>query len=186
LYAVFLPHHDVAVTNATSPKTVVGQGFNCDINVTVENQGSYTETIDVTVYANNKATGNTTSIATFKNVILTFGASWSPTLYWNTTGFAKGNYTISAYAEPVPGETDPADNNFTSGLVTVAMVGDVNGPNGRPDGRVDIRDVSAVARLFGVNYPDPQYNPNCDINGDGKIDMKDVSITARNFGRTDP
>jgi len=182
LYAVFIPHHDVAVTNATSPKTVVGQGFNCSINVTVENQGSYTETINVTVYANNTATGNTTSIATFNNVILTFGASWSPTLYWNTAGFAKGNYTISAYAEPVPGETDPADNNFTSGLVTVAMVGDITGPDGWPDGDCDIRDVSAVARLFGVNSPDPKYKPNFDINGDGDIDIKDVSTVARHYG----
>jgi len=53
-------------------------------------------------------------------------------------------------------------------------------------------DVGAVARLFGINYGNPQYNPNCDITGDvigvpdGKIDMRDIGTVARNFGKTDP
>jgi len=29
---------------------------------------------------------------------------------WNTTSFAKGNYTIDAYAPPVPNEMDTTDN----------------------------------------------------------------------------
>jgi hypothetical protein len=37
--------------------------------------------------------------------------------------FARGNYTISAYAKPVPGETDTADNNFTGGWVIVSIKG---------------------------------------------------------------
>ena len=43
-----------------------------------------------------------------------------------TSGFSKGNYIISAYATLVLGETDIADNNLTDGIVTIAMVGDVN------------------------------------------------------------
>jgi hypothetical protein len=97
-------------------------------------------------------------------------------------GIAYGNYTISAYAQPVLGETNIADNNFTGGWVIVSMVGDITGPDGWPDGKCDIRDVSAVARLFGVNSPNPEYKPNCDINNDWKIDIKDVSTVARHFG----
>jgi len=55
-----------------------------------------------------------------------------------------------------------------------------------------MRDVSAVAKLFGVNHPDPKYDPNCDMTGptpgvaDRKIDMRDVSLVASKFGEVDP
>lgn len=50
------------------------------------------------------------------------------------------------------------------------------------DGKCDIKDVSRVARLFGMNYPDMKYDPICDIVFDWKIDIKDISIVARRFG----
>jgi parallel beta-helix repeat protein len=51
LHAVFrIPIHDIAVTNITSSKTVVGQGYSVNITVTVANQGDYTETFNVMVY----------------------------------------------------------------------------------------------------------------------------------------
>jgi hypothetical protein len=86
-------------------ETVVGQGFSTSIDVTVADQGSYTETFKVTAYTNATSIGS-------QNVTLSSGNSTTITFTWNTTGFAKGNYTISVYAEPVPGETDTADNNF--------------------------------------------------------------------------
>jgi hypothetical protein len=121
-----------------------------------------------------------------KTVTLTSGNSTTITFTWNTTGFAKGNYTLSAYAWPVLGETDTADNTLADGWIIVSMVGDITGPDGWPDGKCDMRDVRAVAKLFGINYPDQRYDPNCDINDDGKIDMKDVRAVAKEFGKTDP
>jgi len=71
------------------------------------------------------------------------------------------------------------------------MYGDITGPiSGIQDGKVDIRDIAMIARLFGVNYPDPRYNPICDITGstqyvpDGKIDIRDIALAAVNFGKT--
>ena len=177
--------HNVSVTNVATSKTVIGQGYAMNINVTVENPGNYTETFNITAYY------NATSVNTTE-VTLTSGNSTTVSFTWNTTGVAKGNYTISAYAHPVPSEVDIADNNFTYGSVVVAMISDITGPEGFPDGKVEMRDVSMVARLFGVSYPDPKYNPNCDITGptqgvaDGKIEMRDVSLVARNFGKVDP
>jgi hypothetical protein len=78
------------------------------------------------------------------------------------------------------------DNKLMDGWIIVAMIGDLTGVNGWPDGKVDMRDVAKVARLFGVPSYDPKYDPNCDIYYDGKIDMKDVAAVARNFGKTDP
>jgi hypothetical protein len=42
-------------------------------------------------------------------------------------------------------------------------------------------DVGSVARLFGVKYPDPKYDPNFDVNDDGKLDMFDVGTIARAY-----
>jgi len=50
------------------------------------------------------------------------------------------------------------------------------------DGKIDIRDVSNVAKLFGMNYPNMKYNPICDIVFDWKIDIRDVSLVAKHFG----
>ncbi len=53
IYAFGPPIHDVAVTNVTPSKTVVGQGYSMKINVTVENQGDLPETFNVTTYYGN-------------------------------------------------------------------------------------------------------------------------------------
>jgi len=197
LLAVFKPLliHDIAIVNITLSKTVVCQGYNCsDINVTVANQGNYTETFNLSAYANDTATGNTTCIVTFMNVTLAIGTSTNLTFDWNTTSFAKGNYTISAYAEPVQGEINTANNNFTGGWVVVSMVGDLTGSSTNPwdfvpDGKVDGKDITIVALCYGSapGRPPPYtWNANCDVNGDGKLDGKDIAIVAIHYGQVGP
>ena len=106
-------YRDIAVTNVTPSRPVVHQGSSVNIDVTVENQGDYPESFNVTAYA------NTTEIET-KTITLTSGSSTTTTFTWNTTGFAAGDYAISACAWPVPGEIDIADNTFVNGWVSVA------------------------------------------------------------------
>lgn len=123
------------------------------------------------------------------------GKTTSLTITWNATGVAIGNYTISAYAWPLSGETDTSNNNCTGGWVIVSIVGDITGPNGWPDGNVTMRDVAVVARAFGSdgpNYlypgspPSSNWNPNADLNNDGTVNMRDVALVARNFGQHSP
>jgi len=131
--------HDIAVTNVTPLKTAVGQGYPMNINVTVENQGAYTENFNVTVYA------NTTIVDTLSaNITLTSGDSTTITFTWNTVGFARGNYTIKAVADTVPGETHIADNTLLDGWVKVVIPGNVNG-----DGIVDMKDITIALRNYG-------------------------------------
>ena len=176
---------DVAVTAVEPFKSIVGQGHSLNVMVTLMNQGDITETFAVAAYAN-------TTVVKTKEVTLTSGNSTNLTFTWNTTGFAKGNYTISAVADTVPGETDTADNTLIDDWVIVAMVGDITGPDGWPDGKVDIRDIGLVASKFGAVYPDPRYNANCDLTGptlgvaDGKIDIRDIAMIAKHFGEVDP
>jgi hypothetical protein len=59
---------------------------------------------------------------------------------------------------------------------------DITGLQGVPDGRVDLRDVSYVARRFMSTPNDPSWDSRADLNVDDKIDMQDVATVARNFG----
>ena len=166
--------HDIAIVSVVPHKTIVGQGYTCRINVTAENQGGYTETFNVTVYA------NTTAIETQTVNSMPNGTSTILTFTWNTSGFVKGNYTIWAYAWPVPGETDTADNSLLDSWVKVVVPGNVNG-----DGIVDMKDITMILRAYGSTPGQPKYNPNCDVNCDGIVDMKDVTIALRNYGKTE-
>ena len=185
-FTVDTTFHDVAVLDVASLKTVVEQGYTMRFNVTARNHGNYTETFNVTVFAN-------TPMIETREVTLTSGNSITLTFTWNTSGSAKGNYTISAIADTVPGETDIANNNFTGGWVVVSMVGDLTGgtPNPWdfvPDGKVGGADVSVVARCFGSSPqtgPPLRWEPNCDINNNGHVDGSDVATVARHFGEAD-
>jgi parallel beta-helix repeat protein len=185
VFAQFSIGHGVAVKYVFA-KTVVGQGFLSAVKVTAMNVGSYTETFNVTTYA------VATPIA-YQTVTLAKGNSTTVAFTWKTTGFAKGNYSISACAEPVADETDTSDNNLTNGWVIVAMIGDITGPNdGYPDGKVDVRDVAGMAVRYGAKMTDPRYDVDWDITGptpglaDGRIDVRDVSLVCRNYGQHDP
>jgi hypothetical protein len=168
--------YNTATTNITPQKTIVCQGYTMNINVTVTNKGEFTETFNVTLYA------NTTKIET-KQITLTSATSTTITYTWNTTGFAKGNYTIWAYAWPVQGETDTTDNIYTDSWIIVSTVGDVTGPAGYPDGTCDMRDIYGLVLRY--MRPD-RYDPNWDINNDGVIDMKDIYAAVLNYCKPDP
>jgi hypothetical protein len=175
-----LYEYDIAVTNVTSHKTIIGQGYDGNVAVTTENLGTDAVTFNLTVYAN-------ATYITSQNVTLSGGNSANVAFTWNTTDFAYGNYTIRAYAWPVPGETNLSNNNCTGGWVIVAGVGDLTGsPSGLPDGVVDISDVAYVASLFGMASSKPGWQPNADLNNDGVIDISDVAIAAAYFGRVYP
>jgi outer membrane protein assembly factor BamB/PKD repeat protein len=166
--------YDTATTNVTPLKTIVGQGYSVHINVTVANQGEFTETFNVKVYAN-------TTVISQTEVTLTSGNSTTITFTWNTIGFAKGNYTISAFAWPVLGETRTADNTFMDGWVKISIYCDVNG-----DGIVDISDILDTALAFGSTSGQPRWNPNCDLDDNGIVDISDILEVALHYGETDP
>jgi parallel beta-helix repeat protein len=164
--------HDIGITSVTTSKSVVGQGFNFHIAILIFNYGNEIETFNVTAFA------DTEVIATFIEITLTSRSSTTVTFTWNTTGFAKGNHTISAVADTVPDETDTEDNTFVDGWVLVSIPGDVNG-----DRKVDGKDVALTIKHYGSYPGHPKYNPNVDINCDGKIDGKDVALTIKYYGK---
>jgi len=164
---------DIAITNIIPSKNIVDKGYCGTINLTIANQGEITETFNATVYA------NTTVIHVFTNVSLPSGNSVTVTFQWNTTSFLKGNYTISAYVAPVPGETDLSDNNSTDSWVFVTIQGDVDG-----DRDVDIYDVVKITGIYGSKRGDPQFNPNSDLDDDGEIKIYDVVRCTSHYGQS--
>jgi hypothetical protein len=63
------------------------------------------------------------------------------------------------------------------------LSGDITGPQGVPDGAVDIRDVSKVSRAYGSVPGDPKWDPKADLNNDGTVDIRDVAIVSKNYGK---
>jgi hypothetical protein len=171
--------HDIAVTELTPYKTVIGRGYTSNLTVTAENHGGFTETFNITLYA------NTTVIAIVSNVVLAVGSSTTQTSVWNTTGFAYGNYTISAVADIVPGETNPGDNTYISPVqIHVGIPGDVSGPIvGVYDKTVNMRDISYMILLFNTRPSSPNWKPNADVNDDGVVNMRDITIAILNFNQ---
>ena len=256
--------HDVSITDVTPYKTVIEQGVADPINVTVENQGDYAETFNVTTYymdvtiitpeqwqifwsmgdvnrdgyinqtdediiaanygwigppGGNPADINSDGIVNVLDAIvcandqgldiwthfnlsgvigkqeivdLPPGSSTTLTFTWDTTSVAKGNYTIKAIADTVPGETDTADNECTDGWVFVSIFCDVNG-----DRSCDMADISMMIDGFMAQpgadgkfwhyilCPFCPHSPNCDVNDDLSIDMLDIDLAIDNFMKSD-
>jgi len=93
----------------------------------------------------------------------------------------EGFYTISAYAWPVLGETEVADNTYGDGVVWVRWPYDVTG-----DGYCGGNDIVFVAKHFGTRPGDPNWNPIYDINCDNYVGGDDIVIVAKHFGARHP
>lgn len=177
------PTRDIAITNVTPAKTVTAPGYTINASVTIRNLGDYDETFNVTLYA-----GNT--LVDKKQIALAMRNSVTITFAWNTMGFGLGNYTISAYADIVPGENDTSNNGYTDKTIFISNPGDITGGTSNlwdfvPDGKVDGRDLNVVARCYcstATSAPPLVWNANCDINNDGKVDGRDIIIVARHIG----
>ena len=170
--------HDIAVFNVKPSKTIVGQGYSMSIEVAVKNYGAFNEISNTVVHAD---------ITTIWLQIdeLASGSSVTLSVIWNTSSFAKENYTISAYAEPVPDEAYIADNKYISNVpVHVGIPGDVSSSTpGVYDGACNMRDINYVVLLFNTNPSSPNWKPNADINSDGVVNMRDITIGILNFNK---
>ncbi|MEM3699490.1 MAG: NosD domain-containing protein [Candidatus Bathyarchaeia archaeon] len=155
-------------------KTIIGKGNSMPVNVTVVNKGDSTETFNVILYANTTAVNRT-------EVTLTSGSYAIITLTWNTSSFAKGNYTIRAYVWPALGETSIEDTTATYSVITVTIPGD-----GGCDGDIDIYDVVLITSIYGLKMGDANYNPNVDWLDDGIINIYDVVTATSRYGQKDP
>jgi parallel beta-helix repeat protein len=167
--------HDIGITNITTSKTIIGQSYSSTISIKIINYGINAETFSITTYAN-------MTVINQKQMTLTSRNSSTLTFSWNTTGFTKANYTLTAYAWPVPNEIETSDNTKAAkSTIKVGVPGDLNN-----DGKCNLSDLIKVASKFGTQKGDPRYDPNYDMNNDDKINLSDMIKVASHFGTADP
>ena len=109
--------HNIAITDVTASPDKVSVGHTVYINVTVTNEGDFTESFDVTTYYDATAidTQPVTDLAAEGKTTLEFE--------WDTTDVDVGEYTIRAEASEVVNETRTDDNAKTFGVVRVRQPG---------------------------------------------------------------
>ncbi|MCJ7470927.1 hypothetical protein MUO74_10650 [Candidatus Bathyarchaeota archaeon] len=164
---------NLGVTDALLAKTVVSQGYTASANVTVINNSTCAQTLNVAVFA------NTTSIKT-QTVILESNISTTINLILNTSDLAKGNYSITVSVDIVPDEMNIEDNMFVAGWILVTSPGDI-----APDYNiVDIFDITTVALAFNSEPGDSNWNTFADVNNDQLVDIFDIVVVALHFGET--
>jgi len=162
---------DLAVTNVSLSKTIIGQNSTVLISITLQNQGSYEETFNVTIRV------NSTIIDEIMDVALSNSNSTTIVKPWNSTDFGYGNYTVSTCIEPVSGETNIGNNNRTSDSFHIGILGDING-----DSIVDIFDAILLSKAYNSVPTSSNWNPNTDLKDDGIVDLFDAIILSNHYG----
>ena len=160
----------MVVTDVSSAKTVVGQGYTSSINMTVHNQGDYTKTFNITLFADQDwiLIGDEIALQIL-NMTLASGNSTTVTFTLNTTSLAKGNYTICGVV----------DNSVVDGWIFVTVPGDVD-----MDRDVDIFDIVAMIGSYDSEIGDPEYELNYDLDSDGDIDIFDIVAACNHYGES--
>jgi len=170
----YITFHNVMVVSVVPFKSVVGKNYTTHINLTVTNQGNYTETFGVTMYAN-------ATIINQTQLVMPNATSTLLPFQWNAT-LPYGNYTISAVADTVPGETNTTDNTYVGTKVLVTVPGDVNG-----DFKVDPRDLTALLVAYGSPAnPERPYNPNVDLDDTHAVGPVDLTALLAHYGQHYP
>ncbi len=175
--------HDVAISSVTAwpvflPPSVIY------INVTVENQGTSSESFNLTVYAENLTiqTKSVVDLGPSASETRTFEGDISSPPFramifpppWPPDEPMVENVTIWAEASVVAGEIDTSDNVYIDGIVTIIWCPpDIDG-----DGDIDIFDIVFVAGRYGSESGDPGYDPFADLDQDGDVDIFDIVIMA--------
>ena len=163
---------DAAVLNITTSKRFIGEGYSAYLTAVVENQGGKVENLNTTVYVGQVN-------VTFQTFLLMSHNSLIHTFSWDSTGFSKGNYTLSIYVEPIEGEEDLADNTMYYDWVFITIPGDVNG-----DRRVNVLDAILIANSFNSKPGDTNWNPNADVDCDDKVNILDCIVLAGHFNQS--
>ncbi|NWG11486.1 hypothetical protein HXY33_07075 [Candidatus Bathyarchaeota archaeon] len=167
--------HDLKIESICPLKattgTSVGEGYTMGIKLSVTNEGEADEILNASVYANNQL------VETKEFTVFSTKTS-NVTFTWNTTNWIYGNYSLSAYLEPVWWEEDQSDNFLAEGSVLLSLPGDLT-----CDKFVNAKDAVPTGAAFGSTPSRPAWNANADINDDKIVNGKDALILGNHFGR---
>ena len=104
--------HDVVISSIRCLETGVYQGQPIHIEVIVDNEGTFAETFNVTVFAVRWGGGEEAFIGRQTAQELPSGASLTLLFVWDTTSALYGTYEIYAEASALPGESAKTNNDI--------------------------------------------------------------------------
>ena len=104
--------HDIAIVDVNISNNSVYIGDLLQINVSVVNKGTETETFNV------RTSYDSSLIETLEVSALASGAQVTRIFVWNTSFVLEGFYNINAFA-PLPGDINALDNMYIDGVVHV-------------------------------------------------------------------
>src|SRR5205809_187104 len=107
------PVHDIAVTQAGASPLSAAVGTPIYVGGWVMNQGTQTESVDVTVYAGSIVVGTATVQDLAPNAFA--GVS----LTWNTSAVEPGSYQLRVEAAALRNETDLGDNTLVGATIEI-------------------------------------------------------------------
>jgi len=161
--------HDLIMASVSSSKTIVGQGWAMQANVTIINGGIAPVTFNLTLYANVTQVGTQTVLNLMNGTDATIVINGE-----DTSSLTYGNYILSAYAWPV----NMANNNCTGGQILITIPGDIDG-----NFKVQLSDLVFLAQAYSSKPHDPNWNPNADIDGNTVVGLSDLVILAQHYGQ---
>jgi len=108
-------YHNIAILSVKISSAFVCKGETVNVSVTVKNWGQEIESFSVNAYYNETNLIDIFHVSNFEP-----NDELSAIFVWNTSYVEEGSYQISAYVEPVPGETYFSDNLYVNGFVEVS------------------------------------------------------------------
>jgi len=134
--------HNIAVTEIIAAPNIVKIGQQVTIDITVANEGNFTETFNVTAYFDSQI------IQTNSVVNMASGTSQTINMVWNTTGINPATYTIKATAPPVAEEDKTDDNTLIGNTVTIERLE----PSAPPTALYIVGAVILIAMIAAALY----------------------------------
>jgi PKD repeat protein len=163
--------HDVAIVNIDCLPRIYDE-WEVSVKVQVKNEGTYTESFTVDLYA------NSTLIGSKLITDLDPTATTTLTYVWDTAGLTVlANYSLEATAETLEFEVDTADNTKIFEPVLVSMLGDIIFNRS-----IDLYDAVKLLTLYGFTTGDPSWDPMVDLYPDGAIDIFDAVALLTRYG----
>ncbi|MBS7281499.1 MAG: hypothetical protein KIH09_16910 [Candidatus Freyarchaeota archaeon] len=123
--------HDIAITDVTLTPSTAFIGEQVDINITVKNEGNYTESFNVTICIDSNPIKSFSAADLEPNQQITLG------FRWNVTEMPEGNYTLSAQAYSGQDEIDNTNNFYFTSL-------EVKNPFTSPSTNSDIAIINII------------------------------------------
>jgi hypothetical protein len=165
-----LPFHDVQVARIyAGPMTLRPNQGPLRVNVTVYNDGTFTETFQLNVVA---ASASTTIPIGSPSLTVAAGTYQNTLFSWDISSARPAKYNLTA-SIPLFSST------LSSGVVRLVPPGDVN-----MDGKVDIIDAALLAAAYGSTPGSPNWNPLADLDNNGRVDLLDAAILAYWYGHS--